>query len=87
MPVALRTPEGLVPNPDFLTQVAAVASQDAKLITGCLRGGRSLRAAGLLVEGGWTGVVDMRGGWDAELDQTGAVTYPGWTQRGLPISR
>jgi rhodanese-related sulfurtransferase len=86
IPIANKTPYGMQPNPDFLDQVKAALSTDAHIITGCLRGGRSLRAAQMLVAEGYTQVVDMRGGWDGELDPMGQVVYPGWARRGLPVS-
>ena len=86
IPIAHRTPQGMQPNPDFLDQVKAALSPDAQIITGCLRGGRSLRAAQMLVAEGYSQVVDMRGGWDGELDSMGQVVYPGWARRGLPVS-
>ncbi len=86
IPVAERTHQGMVPNADFLDQVRGELEPDAPVITGCLRGGRSLRAAGMLRDAGYTHVVDMRGGWDGELGPLGEIVYPGWTRRGLPIS-
>jgi len=78
---------GLVPNPAFLEQVRAAFPADARLITGCRRGGRSMRAASILIGAGYSQVVDMRGGIDGELDDDGRVTYPGWAPRGLPLTR
>jgi len=75
------------PNDDFLKEVCAELALDAPIITGCLRGGRSLRAASILKEAGFTRVVDMRGGWDGELGPLGEVVYPGWSRRGLPETR
>src|ERR1041384_3126142 len=40
--------------------------RDARIVVGCKSGGRSLQAATLLERIGYTGVVDMRGGFDAE---------------------
>ncbi len=86
IPVAVRTPRGMQPNPDFLKEVQAELSSDAPVITACLRGGRSMRAAALLLEAGFVQVVDMRGGWDGEMDGFGTIVYPGWLRRGLPVS-
>ena len=84
IPVFTRGPMGMQPNPSFLEQVNTRFPKDSALITACLRGGRSMRAAQMLVDDGYTQVVDMRGGYDAELDPGGNVSYPGWARRGLP---
>jgi rhodanese-related sulfurtransferase len=72
-------------NPRFLTVVEAKVGKNAKIITGCQKGGRSLKAAELLLQSGFGNVVDMRGGFGGETDQMGRVTYPGWSLRGLPL--
>jgi rhodanese-related sulfurtransferase len=88
IPVLVRNPAGpgLQPNAEFLGQVQGKLAQDSKVITGCLRGGRSLKAAEILAGNGYTGIVDMRGGYDGEMDPTGAVIFPGWARRGLPTT-
>jgi rhodanese-related sulfurtransferase len=89
IPVLVRRPggAGMEPNPGFLDDVKGKFAPEARLITGCQRGGRSLRAAEILAAAGFTNVVDMRGGYDGELDPAGNVTYPGWARRGLPTTR
>jgi len=88
IPILVRNPAGpgLQPNSEFLGQVQEKLAQDSKVITGCLRGGRSLKAAEILTENGYTNIVDMRGGYDGEVDPTGAVVFPGWARRGLPTT-
>ncbi len=88
IPVFDKNPRGagFVPNPEFVAQVTAQFEKDAPLIVACLRGGRSMKAAEMLIAAGFTGVVDMRGGYDAELDAAGNVTCEGWTRRGLPTT-
>ena len=75
---------GLAPNPNFVAEVRARFQPDQQLITACLRGGRSMRAAQALIAEGFTKVVDMRGGWDGELDPAGNVVFEGWARRGYP---
>ena len=41
----------------------------------------------MMREAGYTNVVDMRGGWDGEMGPLGEIVYPGWSRRGLPISK
>ena len=61
-------------------------AKDAKVIVGCSRGGRSIRASELLVSSGYTNVVDMRGGYEGEADPMGNITFAGWSRRGLPTT-
>lgn len=74
-------------NPRFVEVVEANFSKDVKCITGCQKGGRSLKAAQLLLGAGFTNVVDMRGGFGGETDEMGRITFPGWAPRGLPTTQ
>jgi rhodanese-related sulfurtransferase len=74
-------------NPEFVGVVEGNFGKDAKLIVGCQKGGRSLKAAEMLQEAGFKNVVDMRGGFGGETDEGGRLTFPGWSPRGLPVSR
>jgi len=74
-------------NPHFVEIVEANFGKDVKCITGCQKGGRSLKAAELLLAAGFTNVVDMRGGFGGETDEIGRLTFPGWAPRGLPTAR
>ena len=73
------------PNADFQKVVAANFPPDSKLVVGCKAGGRSLQAASLLEAGGYTSVVDMRGGFHGEHDSLGRVTCAGWAESNLPV--
>ena len=86
VPLLHATPFGMEPNPEFLQVVEKVVPKDAKVVVGCKSGGRSLRAARLLEQAGWTQVVDLRGGMDGERDPLGQCTCEGWAQRGLPVT-
>ena len=86
IPVLHRTPYGMQPNGDFVDVCERALGKDAKLITACLKGGRSLHAARLLLANGFTNVVDMRGGFDGESGPMGHIVYPGWARRGLPVT-
>ncbi len=88
IPVLQPDPYGrMALNSDFVGVVKAHVSQETKLITGCQKGARSLKAAQLLLEAGFTNVVDMRGGFGGETDEMGQVVFPGWAPRGLPTTR
>ncbi len=75
------------PNPQFVQIVEANFGKDVKCITGCQKGGRSIKAAELLLMAGFLPVLDMRGGFGGETDEMGRVTFPGWAPRGLPTTR
>ena len=88
IPVVEKNPmgPGLVPNPDFSSQVEQQFDKDRKIITLCLRGVRSMHAATMMVGLGYTQVVDMQGGYDAEMDARGNVVVEGWARRNFPTT-
>src|ERR1700730_6852888 len=55
---------GMSPNPDSVRVMVASFAKDAQIIVGCKSGGRSLRAAQMLLAEGFTNVLDQRAGWD-----------------------
>lgn len=87
VPVAIRGPSGMIPNPDFLLECSARFPKDTPLVTGSMRGGRSIRAAGALLGEGYSNVMDMRGGWEGESDAEGEVVFLGWRGRSFPVDR
>jgi rhodanese-related sulfurtransferase len=73
-------------NPDFLRVIEANFPRDAKLLIGCQVGGRSMRAAQMLASFGFTGIVNVRGGYGGMRDpMNGRTIDPGWEESGLPI--
>ena len=74
-------------NPDFVEIVESNFGKEQKLIVGCQKGGRSLKAAELLQQAGFKNVADMRGGFGGETDEAGHLVFPGWAPRGLPVSQ
>ena len=86
VPLLHRTPVGMQPNRDFVAVCERALGKDAKIITACKMGPRSMRAAQILLQSGFTSVVDMRGGFSGEMDPMGRLTYPGWQPRGLPVT-
>lgn len=74
-------------NPRFVEIVEASFGKDVKYITGCQKGGRSIKAAELLLVAGFPHVLDMCCGFGGETDEMGRVTFPGWSLRGLPVTR
>ncbi len=77
----------MVMNPDFLTVVEAHLPKDAKIVVGCMSGGRSQRAAELLTQAGYAHVVNMQGGFGGARDQTGRTVVAGWAERELPVCK
>lgn len=82
VPLSHRGPQGLVPNPEFMSVMQAAFAKDEKLVVGCKSGGRSRRAAGLLEQAGFTEVVEMSAGIDGGRDAFGRA-LKGWVQEGL----
>jgi rhodanese-related sulfurtransferase len=87
VPVAHLAAGGLADNADFLRVVEATFPKDARLVVGCKAGGRSARAAAMLVGAGYALIVDQRAGFDGVRDAFGAVVEPGWARAGLPVER
>jgi rhodanese-related sulfurtransferase len=84
VPFAHATPGGMRPNEDFVRVMEAAFPKDAKLVVGCLMGGRSARACAALEAAGFTALVDQRAGWGGAKDAFGRVTDAGWSAQGLP---
>ena len=76
IPLLHRTQSGMRPNQDFVAVCESALGKQAKIIT----------AAQILIASGFESVVDMRGGFGGERDYTGALVYPGWAPRGLPVT-
>lgn len=86
VPFLHKGPAGLTPNPDFLKVMEALFPKDGALVIGCKSGGRSAKAADLLLRAGFVNVVDQRAGFDGVRDAFGALSEPGWKPAGLPTS-
>ena len=85
VPVMNAGPRGMEPNPDFMAVITALYPKDAKLVVGCMAGGRSLKAAEMMVAAGYQHVVDQRAGFKGARNAFGASTEPGWEAAGLPV--
>lgn len=86
IPVAVAGPTGMTPNPRFVEVVSSAFPKDAKLVVACKGGGRSLKAAQMLLAAGFTDVVDQRAGFAGAADPYGRGLEPGWQAAGLPVS-
>ena len=77
----------MTPNPEFLEVVSRAFPKDARLVTGCRTGRRSLQAAHLLQQAGFVDVLDCAGGFAGETDMFGRLVEAGWASAGLPASQ
>ena len=87
VPVRVQTDTGMQPNEEFVEIVSACFGKDAKLVIGCKGGPRSLTASQLLVNAGFSDVVEQRAGFVGARDAFGSVVDVGWQAAGLPVSR
>jgi len=78
---------GTPANPNFVNEVEAAFSRDAKLIVGCHTNRRSLLASAALQAAGFTNVLEQRAGMAGARDPFGGLIEPGWEACGLPVSR
>jgi Fe-S cluster biosynthesis and repair protein YggX/rhodanese-related sulfurtransferase len=86
IPYLHKAPYGMIPNQEFAAVVEKVfPDRNAKIVTFCTMGGRSLRAAMELRNRGYQQVVDLRGGFSGERDDGGNVLVMGWRESGLPV--
>ena len=77
---------GIGLNNTFVSSVEGRFQKTERLIIGCQKGGRSSRAASVLVDQGFTHILEMRGGYVGETDPFGNITFPGWCAKGYPTS-
>ena len=86
VPLLHRVPgRGPMPNIDFEAVMQRRFPKDAKLVLGCAAGGRSLRAAEMLLAAGYTDVIDCLPGFEGARDAAGRVVAKGWRESGLPV--
>lgn len=89
IPLLHQTPAGnMEPNDDFIEVANAVLPRNQKLILGCLRGGRSMKACMVLAEEGFDQLFNVLGGFGGAVDPgTGIINQKGWKDSGLPTSQ
>ena len=86
VPFERAAPGGRAPNPDFLAVVSAAFARDHGLVIACQSGPRSRRAAELLVQSGFSCVVEQRAGHAGTRDPFGRPAETGWRAAGLPCA-
>ncbi|KAH9626359.1 hypothetical protein KSS87_010053 [Heliosperma pusillum] len=72
VPYLIKVGSGMAKNSNFREQVFAQFDKDDEILIGCQSGKRSLMAANDLLSAGYTGIMDIAGGFDA------------WIQSQLP---
>lgn len=78
---------GNVPNPAFLSELAASAKKDTPLLFMCRSGVRSRHAAKLATENGYLHCFDILEGFEGEKDTAGhRKNINGWCRANLPWS-
>ncbi len=86
VPLLHMGPGGMTPNPEFMQVMQQAFAKDEKLIIGCRSGGRSRRAAEMLLGVGYVDVADLLPGWEGSRDPFGRAT-PGYSKLGLPVEQ
>lgn len=84
VPSMLSGPDGMTPNPEFLGVMERAFAKDAPLILGCKTGNRSMKAARILLDAGFTRIVEQRAGWEGAKGSFGEVVEAGWSRASLP---
>jgi rhodanese-related sulfurtransferase len=85
VPIALRTPRGMEPNPEFVAVVKKHFDPTQQIVCGCAMGGRSARACEVLGREGYGSLVNMMGGFSGARDMSGQVVEQGWHGLGFPV--
>ena len=86
VPLLLRGPMGMEPNPAFLEVVTRHFAKDRAMVVGCKVGGRSAHACELLAGEGWTTLANMDGGYSGRYDPVGRLVEEGWAGCGFPTT-
>ena len=84
VPFMLAGPSTMVPNEEFVAVMTAAFAKNARLIVGCKSGRRSAKAAEILLNAGFTSVIDQSAGWDGTRGHFGETIIAGWSRELLP---
>ena len=87
VPIAELGPTGMMPNASFVAVMSKAFAKDAKLVIGCAAGGRSARAAEMLLGAGFADVIHQRAGFEGLRGSFGQPGEPGWAASGLPVEQ
>ena len=84
VPFKIVQGEQLIPNDQFINCMNQHFGLGERLLLGCRSGRRSLEAAEVLAELGFSELRELQTGFEGSRDAFGQLT-PGWSQAGLPI--
>ncbi|MEZ4219648.1 MAG: rhodanese-like domain-containing protein [Polyangiaceae bacterium] len=84
IPLLNMGPGGMQPNTEFMKVMQGCFKKSDKLLLGCRSGGRSRRAAEMLIAIGYTDLADLVTGWEGTRDHFGRIV-PGWSKKDLPV--
>ena len=83
--VEWQTYPGNRPNPEFLGELAAVASKDEPVMFICRSGARSHSAAQAATQAGWRECYNVLEGFEGDKDEAQhRNSVGGWRKAGLP---
>ncbi len=76
---------GMLPNPQFLAQLAQAVPQDTTVMFLCRSGGRSHETAAAATQAGYRDAYNILEGFEGDRDAAGhRNSAGGWRARGLP---
>jgi len=84
--VFIKGPGQFEVNAEFLLVAEKILPKEAKLVVGCMAGGRSQRACEMLEQIGYGDLTNLRGGFGGARDAAGRLVVKGWRDAGLPVS-
>jgi rhodanese-related sulfurtransferase len=84
VPLEHATESGRTPNGEFIDVMCSAFGKEDKLLLGCRSGKRSLTAARMLIEAGFSNLSELRTGWVGAKDAFGRSEL-GWSRKGLPV--
>jgi len=76
--------QAFVPNQNFVEDIKKRFNPEDDLVFICRSGGRSMRAAQLMSDAGYTSVFNVNEGFEGRKDENGYRTLEGWKNRNLP---
>ena len=86
IPILIHDAAGMQPNPEFLAVAEQVLDKQQPILCGCKMGGRSQKAAEMLLQAGFTNISNVVGGFSGGTDPRSGQPVSGWSAAGLPVT-